>query len=77
MSLNLGSNPIIDLVDLGFEEANVSQGEVQDTLNRQSQRLIEREALFGDTLEFASVVKGIREMVAAEFVQMHCQVLDR
>jgi len=39
--------------------------------------VVEGKALLGDLLEFASVVEGIGEMMAAELLEVKGQVLDR
>lgn len=77
MRLQFSGDPIIDLFDLSFEEADVLQGEVQYALNGQHQGFIKGEALLAHALELAGVVPGIREMMATEFVQMQGQIFDR
>jgi len=74
--LQLSGNPVLDLLHLGFYEANVLQGEIEDALNGQGQALIEREALLRNALELVCVLEGIAKVVAADLVQVQGQVFD-
>jgi len=77
MRIKLGGDPVIDLFDLGFQEADVFQGEVENTLDGQGQGLVKREAFLGYLLELAGVVVGVWEVVTTEFVQVGGQGSDR
>jgi len=62
--------------DLEFEEADVMEGKVEDTLNRESQGRVKREAFLSDTLELGGVVEGVWEVVTTEFVELKGEVFN-
>ena len=59
---------LFHLVDLIFEEADVVQGQVQDSLHGYSQAGSKAKLSCGGALQFASVVQGVGKVVTAEFV---------
>ena len=77
MRLQLGGDPLIDLLELRFEVADVSQSQVQDPLNRQGKRVIEGEAFGDSALKLTSILKRIGEVMPAEIIQLRGQILDR
>jgi len=73
----LGGVPLIDLLELGFEEADVSQGQFQDALDGEHQVVIEGKAFGSRALQLAGVLKRIGEVMAAEFGEMSDQLRGR
>ncbi len=77
MGFQFGGDPVVGPFELGFEEPDVVQGEIKDTLDRKSERLVQEEALVGHTLEFLRVVEWMWKVVVTGFVELGSQVLDR
>ena len=76
VGLQFGGDPVVDTVELSFEEADAVEGEIKDTLVRKSERRVEDKALVSHTLEFAGIVKRLWKGVATEFAELTGQGLD-
>ena len=72
-----GGDPVVGLLKLGFEEADVIEGEAQDALDRQHEGLVEVETLLGYPLKLVRVVERVWEVISTELAQVGGQVLDR
>jgi hypothetical protein len=77
IELEFGGDPVIGLGDLGFEETNVVESEIEDALDGKNQGVVKGEAFLGSHDESAGVFVRVWEMMTAEFIQMGGQVLHR